>query len=276
MLAVLALILSFLRPAEPQPIAIVHVNVVDTEGGRSLPGRTVLIAGGKIAAVAPDGVRHPDPEGTKILDGSGKTLIPGLWDMHVHLKRESSLAPEPRQRRDGRPRHVGQPGGVRAGRSAQLMAVATSRTGRGVGPRMVVASNILDGPKPIWPGSVAIRDAEGHPEGRPEGEVGRGRLREGLLAPLRPNRSCAIAEESKAQGLPFAGHVPHPRLGRRGVGPRDEEHGAPRRAPRRLLDEGRRVDSRPSRRPSTRPRATGPPRGPKFRTIDEAILHLAE
>src|SRR5438552_16547520 len=66
-----------------QPIAIAHVTVID--GTDSIPRRdqTVLIRGTKIAAVGPSRTIVV-PQGARVVDGRGKFLIPGLWDMHVH------------------------------------------------------------------------------------------------------------------------------------------------------------------------------------------------
>ncbi len=63
-------------------IAITHVTVIDTTGGPPRRVVTVVVRDGRIEAVAPDAVV---PAGVQVVDGRGKFLIPGLWDMHVHL-----------------------------------------------------------------------------------------------------------------------------------------------------------------------------------------------
>lgn len=68
----------------PADLAIVHVNVVDVRAGRILPGQTVLIDDGEIRAVAPSTGRAPAADRT--VDGRGAYLLPGLWDMHAHLR----------------------------------------------------------------------------------------------------------------------------------------------------------------------------------------------
>jgi imidazolonepropionase-like amidohydrolase len=65
------------------PIAITGVTVVDPVGGKST-NQTVIITGGTVTAVGLTG-RTPIPAGAVRVDGKGKFLIPGLWDMHVHL-----------------------------------------------------------------------------------------------------------------------------------------------------------------------------------------------
>lgn len=74
--------------ADGAPLAITHVTVIDvaaTDAERARrTGQTVLIAGGKIQDVAPDS-SVAIPAGATVIDGSGKFLIPGLWDAHAHL-----------------------------------------------------------------------------------------------------------------------------------------------------------------------------------------------
>jgi imidazolonepropionase-like amidohydrolase len=63
--------------------AIAHVTVIDVVSGRRIPDQTVLIAGNRIVSVNP--ATKPLSKSAHIIDGRGKFLIPGLWDMHVHL-----------------------------------------------------------------------------------------------------------------------------------------------------------------------------------------------
>src|SRR5262245_18175537 len=65
-------------------LAIAHVTVIDMTGSPPAPDRTVLIAKEKIIAVGPS-ESVAIPRGTRIVDGTGKFLIPGLADIHVHL-----------------------------------------------------------------------------------------------------------------------------------------------------------------------------------------------
>lgn len=69
---------------QPADVAITHVSVVDVRSGRVLPDRTVTIAGGAVVAVAPSTEARVDAART--VDGRGQWLIPGLWDMHAHLR----------------------------------------------------------------------------------------------------------------------------------------------------------------------------------------------
>jgi hypothetical protein len=56
----------------------------DSVAGEYLPDRAVLIADGKVEAVGAGGSIKP-PTGATVIDGRGKTLLPGLWDAHRHV-----------------------------------------------------------------------------------------------------------------------------------------------------------------------------------------------
>jgi imidazolonepropionase-like amidohydrolase len=65
-------------------LAITHVTVIDCTGAASQPNSTVIIGNGHISAVGPSD-RVTIRAGVRVIDGGGKFLIPGLWDMHGHL-----------------------------------------------------------------------------------------------------------------------------------------------------------------------------------------------
>src|SRR5687767_4522588 len=71
----------------PGTVAIVGATVIDMTGAAPKPGHTILIQDGRIALVGPDAATTI-PAGTPTVDGRGRYVIPGLWDMHVHTSRE--------------------------------------------------------------------------------------------------------------------------------------------------------------------------------------------
>jgi hypothetical protein len=88
-------ILSFLgAPAEPPtpPVAIAftHVDVVPMDRERVLRDRTVVVEDGVIRATGPGGSVEI-PRGAEVVDGTGRYLLPGLFDLHVHVQREYEL-----------------------------------------------------------------------------------------------------------------------------------------------------------------------------------------
>ena len=71
--------------ASPRPVVIRGCSVLDVAGGRMIAGRTVVLDGGKIPAVAAPGDPVETPAGATTIAAEGKFLIPGLIDAHVHL-----------------------------------------------------------------------------------------------------------------------------------------------------------------------------------------------
>ena len=65
-------------------LAITNARVFDDATGRLVPGSTVLIEGQRIKAVGP-AARVVVPASAERIDAAGKAVLPGLWDMHVHL-----------------------------------------------------------------------------------------------------------------------------------------------------------------------------------------------
>lgn len=74
----------FLAPANRTPTLVDHVLLFDSVGGRYLPNQSVLIAEGKVVKVGPAGSIRATKAMT-VIDGRGRTLLPGLWDSHQHV-----------------------------------------------------------------------------------------------------------------------------------------------------------------------------------------------
>ena len=82
--ACLAIALGFASGgASASTLAITHVSVIDATGTPPQPDMTVVVEDGRIVDLGKSGEVHP-PAGARSVDASGKFLIPGLWDMHVH------------------------------------------------------------------------------------------------------------------------------------------------------------------------------------------------
>ncbi|MDX2223342.1 MAG: amidohydrolase family protein [Rhodospirillaceae bacterium] len=65
-------------------IAITNVSLLDGSGGLAQPGMTVVVGGDRVTAVGPT-VTVNVPRAAQRIDGTGKFLMPGLMDMHIHL-----------------------------------------------------------------------------------------------------------------------------------------------------------------------------------------------
>ena len=65
-----------------QTLVFEHATVIDATGAPPKKDLTVVVRDGRIASVAP---RAQAESGARVIDATGKYLIPGLWDMHVHI-----------------------------------------------------------------------------------------------------------------------------------------------------------------------------------------------
>jgi imidazolonepropionase-like amidohydrolase len=195
----LAAAIALVLPA-PEPVAIRHVSVINVVDGRIQKDMTVLLMDGTITTI---GKKVP-VEKARAVDGTGKFLIPGLWDMHVHCcNADDHFFP------------LFLANGVTGIRDMAdpLDELKTCRTnvenGTLLGPRMVFSGPIVDGPKPIWPDiSIAVGTPE---EGRKAVEtVQQGGADFVKVYSLLPRDAYfAIADEAKKRHIVFAGHVPN-------------------------------------------------------------------
>ncbi len=178
-------------------ILLSNVHVVDATGGPIQDGMNVLIEDGYISAVLKDDVSIA--RGQEI-DGTGRYLIPGLWDMHVHWYAESYLplfianGVTGTRQMWGFPMHYEWKSRIES--SDEFVA-----------PRISIASTIIDGANKVWPGSLsAMTASEGREYVRRFHAMGADFIK--VYNNLRPDVYFAIADESQKIGIPFAGHVP--------------------------------------------------------------------
>jgi hypothetical protein len=65
-------------------LAYTHARVLDVAQGRYRTDQTVVVVGDVVKTIGPSANVKP-PAGADVVDLAGKTLVPGLWDMHAHL-----------------------------------------------------------------------------------------------------------------------------------------------------------------------------------------------
>ena len=194
-------------------VAITNVTVIDTASGALRPDITILVKGDRITEVAP-AARVSVSANAQQVDGRGKFLIPGLWDMHVHVfgngdqdDTEGSEYFFPLLVANGVV-------GVRdMGTDADDIARvnrwnAEIEAGRLTAPRVIVTSRIVDGEPPTWSNSLVVRSAE---EGRAAVRTLKASGAQTIKVYWNLSRDAylAIADESTKEELPFAGHVPY-------------------------------------------------------------------
>jgi imidazolonepropionase-like amidohydrolase len=192
---------SFVTPdlPSPRPIAIIDVTVIDVEKGTEIPHSNVVVVNDKLLSVGPSSGQQP--RGAVVVKGKGRYLIPGLWDMHVHLAD------------DARPMRLLLAAGITGARDMganpqkALAMRKRIRAGALEGPRLFVAGPMLEGPPSeaeddIW----IIRTPE---DGRNAvlKLVAMGVNFIKVHDHLSSDSYYAIAEAAKSKSIPFAGHV---------------------------------------------------------------------
>jgi imidazolonepropionase-like amidohydrolase len=88
------LLLSFSFPQSNAQVLIKNTNVIDVEKKIILAGYDVVALDGRIISVD-KGKMYKLPDGTQVIDGTGKYLIPGLTDTHVHFAQSGGIYTRP-------------------------------------------------------------------------------------------------------------------------------------------------------------------------------------
>jgi hypothetical protein len=146
-------------------LALLHVTVIDGTGAPPKPDMTVIIVGYRIAEIAKSNTISI-PRSTRTIDATGSFLIPGLWDMHAHPDDPElwPVNPPPKEKEKLLTLLIanGVTGIRDMGGELKLLQEWRARVGAGtmIGPHIYACGPLLDGPKPVWPGSIAISTAE--------------------------------------------------------------------------------------------------------------------
>lgn len=222
-LALLLLVSSAIAPPVPakqlpqaRPIALIHATVIDVAARDAKaalkPDQTVVVTGNRITAVGKTG-RVKMPAGAQVIDVAGKYLIPGLWDMHVHVFNNGSN-PGTNNKDYYFPLFVAN--GVTGVRDMwsdpeDLKLLRRWRQESEVGallsPRIAPGSSIVDGVPTFIPNAHGVSSPEEARRAvRMLKEAGAGFIK--IYWNLTPEAYRAIADESKKLGIPYAGHVP--------------------------------------------------------------------
>lgn len=182
--------------------AFTHVNVIDVTSGATKSNMTVLITENRIAEIGKTG-KVPIPKDAQIVDASGKFMIPGLWDMHVHLSPQLYEQFLKLFIANGITAFRDTWGNLELTKHIRGQMMAGERPTQ----RMVVAGNLVDGPNPIWPGSLVAANAE-QARGLVDSLAKAGAAFIKVYSNLSREAYFAIADQAKELGIPFAGHVP--------------------------------------------------------------------
>ena len=75
---------------DPVQLVFDHVTIIDVEHGQVMPEQRVVVVGHRITTTGL-AQRVSLPERARVIDATGKYIIPGLWDMHVHTEAANSI-----------------------------------------------------------------------------------------------------------------------------------------------------------------------------------------
>ncbi|MFT4768556.1 MAG: hypothetical protein ACI8RN_001693 [Glaciecola sp.] len=206
-LIVLSGILSAAPESEALPLLIRNVTPVDAKHGL-MQTQDVLIDAGHIQSM---GKNLAAPTGAAIIDGQGRFLTPGLWDMHVHLSYDSRFIDiMPDLFLDYGITSVRDTGGD----LKRLKPILASLYGPGAeAPRVFFAGPLLDGSPVVYGGN----DESGIGEGHLTAAQARSKINALVAAGVdfikiyemvSPEVFDAFVVEASLHNLPIAAHVP--------------------------------------------------------------------
>ena len=215
LLVLLTLCLVVIRPVtvpvqtqSPAPhFAFINVTVIDMTGAPARPDMTIVVTGNRISAVGETSTTKV-PQGARVIQARGKFLIPGLWDMHQHTTYNTVRQVEevlfPTLVANGVT-------GIRDPQSySSIQQINEWRkeiaAGRLNGPRIYEGRNV-DGKKPGGLRAIVVKNER---EARKAVQLIKQSGYDFVKVYNYVSREAyfAIANESKKQGIPFAGHLP--------------------------------------------------------------------
>jgi imidazolonepropionase-like amidohydrolase len=186
-------------PAASSPaFAILHASVIPMDSERVLADHTIVVEGDRIAAVAPDGAVSL-PQGSLVVDAGGAYVIPGLVDMHVHIRRR-----ELRDYVDAGITSVRNMWGYQA-LPATIQDIAN---GVVVGPTICSASQGIDASPGVWPETQFVDDPS-QADAVVAAQVAAGWRFLKVYNSLSLASYDAIVASARSRGIRFLGHVPN-------------------------------------------------------------------
>jgi imidazolonepropionase-like amidohydrolase len=180
------------RPAGS--LVIRNVSVFDSESGKVLKNQNVVVQGNRIISVGTE-----MPTSATTIDGTGKMLLPGLWDMHAHVSGSDPL--------------LNIAAGVTTVRDLandidELMALR-DRLDRfeEIGPR-IIAAGFIDGPGPFQGPSKILAGTEEEARKYVAMYAGLGYPQIKIYSSLKPELVPIIIDEAHKRGMRVSGHIP--------------------------------------------------------------------
>lgn len=192
-------------------IIISNVTLIDAKQGL-LENRTVTIRGDEIVNVSKTAsASDAGPHSGKIIDGQGKYLIPGLWDMHVHLTYDDRFTElMPQTFLSWGITSVRDTGGMMPD---MLPVIAKMRAADAIAPRVYFSGPLLDGRHVVYDGDSRPLIGTQNSDVEQARENVRRLKNSGadfikIYELVSPDVFAALVDEARIHSLPIAAHVP--------------------------------------------------------------------
>ena len=181
------------------PVAVEHVRLFDSEQALMREDQTVVVSGDRFLAVGPSSAVHPPADAERI-DGTGKALLPGLFDMHTHNQALDGIL------------HMAS--GVTSVRDMgndmeQLQHLQDQwQNGTAIGPRIWKAG-FIDGHGPFQAPTGLYADTAAEAEAAVKRYADLGYVQIKLYSSLNPEFVPGIVKLAHSRGLRVSGHIPN-------------------------------------------------------------------
>jgi imidazolonepropionase-like amidohydrolase len=183
---------------EPGGIWFVHANVFDSETGKIIPDQLVVINGDRIHSVG-KGYTQAGTNPPQVIDATGKTLLPGLWDMHAHVGDNDGL--------------LNLAAGVTTVRDlandtdSLLARRQRIADGKEIGTRIVLAG-IIDSPDAFHGPTKVLVSTEAEARAAVDNYKRLGYVQIKIYSSVKPELVPVIIDEAHKNGLRVSGHIP--------------------------------------------------------------------
>ncbi|MFJ7212037.1 amidohydrolase family protein [Amycolatopsis sp. NPDC098790] len=183
-------------------VVVLGATLIDGTDGPPLPDAAVVLVGDRIAWTGP-AAHLPSPAGVRTVDGRGRYLVPGLWDLHTHGLDLETVFP-PLYLANGVT-------GIREMWGYAENRATRDKIARGelAGPRVVMGSSIVDGPVSMLEPPVTRVTTAAEARAAVRTALAEGADFVKVYSYLGAEAFTAIADECRRAGLPFAGHWPY-------------------------------------------------------------------
>jgi imidazolonepropionase-like amidohydrolase len=194
--------MSFCRAGNHDGL-ITNVNVVDVKTGKILKNKTIAIDSNRISAIYDNEIVGSDS--TIVIDGKGKYLIPGLWDMHAHYK-WSHVDLDPLLIANGII-------GVRemwGNMPAYVVIPKRSQQEGFVSPDVYLSADYIDGNPPAFPGpGTIVVTTPDEAVNAVKNQIAKNVDFIKVYSMLSEECFLAVAKEARKRNITFAGHIPN-------------------------------------------------------------------